>query len=175
MTDTASPSVSVPTRKTILLLGDSLTQLGWDGWAGHVASRYQRRADVLNRGMSGYNTRWFLEYAATSSLWTSSSIPRDNVALVTIFFGANDASDAVLNPRHHVPVPEYQENLLQLIGLCRENFGKDVPIVVMTPPPVVHAQRLAYQKERYKEKATGKLERNQTLAKQYADAAATVA
>lgn len=50
--------------KKILLLGDSLTQGGTDdegGWAQRLAARYSRRADVLNRGLSGYQTGWTLE------------------------------------------------------------------------------------------------------------------
>lgn len=47
-------------RATIVLFGDSLTQRGWDdgGWAAAVAHAYQRRADVYNRGLGGYNTRY---------------------------------------------------------------------------------------------------------------------
>ena len=38
--------------KSILLFGDSITQGGWapGGWAGRLAWRYVRRADVYNRG-----------------------------------------------------------------------------------------------------------------------------
>ena len=46
-------------REQILLVGDSLTQRGFDskkGWVSKLASTYARRADVINRGYSGYNT-----------------------------------------------------------------------------------------------------------------------
>eukprot|EP00545_Synedropsis_sp_CCMP1620_P003369 CAMPEP_0119007238 /NCGR_PEP_ID=MMETSP1176-20130426/2877_1 /TAXON_ID=265551 /ORGANISM="Synedropsis recta cf, Strain CCMP1620" /LENGTH=269 /DNA_ID=CAMNT_0006959351 /DNA_START=128 /DNA_END=937 /DNA_ORIENTATION=- len=161
-------------RSKILLLGDSLTQLGWDGWAGQLAHVYQRRADVVNRGMAGYTTRWFLQYAdnSTSDVWTQNS---NSVKLVTIFFGANDSSDIKMNPRHHVPLDEFKSNIEQLIGKCRDHYGKDVAIIIVAAPPVVHEQRLAYQKERYGDKATGELERTLETSERYAQAALDVA
>lgn len=161
----------MPSRAKILLLGDSLTQLAWNGWASKLAHVYQRRADVVNRGMAGYNTAWFLRYAKQHE----DDVFIDNVKLCVIFFGANDASDPELNPRHHVPVPEYQQNLKSLIAKCRSKYGQDVPIIVITPPPVQHEQRIAFQKQRYGDKATGKLERNLHLSEAYASAAEQVA
>ena len=64
---------------TILLLGDSLTQLAFEGWGARLANVYQRRADVINRGCSGYNTDFYQRQPLP---------PLDNVCLVTIFFGA---------------------------------------------------------------------------------------
>lgn len=47
-------------RPAFLLFGDSITQRGGavGGWAARLAERYTRRADVVNRGYSGYNTAW---------------------------------------------------------------------------------------------------------------------
>ena len=46
----------------ILLFGDSLTQYSFapqdGGWGAVIADYFQRRADVVNRGFSGYNTEW---------------------------------------------------------------------------------------------------------------------
>eukprot|EP00548_Thalassiothrix_antarctica_P003873 CAMPEP_0194134068 /NCGR_PEP_ID=MMETSP0152-20130528/4146_1 /TAXON_ID=1049557 /ORGANISM="Thalassiothrix antarctica, Strain L6-D1" /LENGTH=262 /DNA_ID=CAMNT_0038829607 /DNA_START=161 /DNA_END=949 /DNA_ORIENTATION=- len=160
------------TRPKILLLGDSLTQIGWDGWVGELAHVYQRRADVINRGMSGYNTQWYLDYASSSDVWNQG---KNDVRLITIFFGANDASHPELNPHHHIPVQEFESNLERLLMLCEEHYGKEVGILFLTAPPVVHKQRLAYQKQRYGDKATGNLERNLTLSESYADATLRVA
>lgn len=52
----------------IILLGDSITQMSFSspgGFGAHLADVYQRRADVLNRGYSGYNTNWILELLST--------------------------------------------------------------------------------------------------------------
>ncbi|KAI0948531.1 hypothetical protein AcV7_009246 [Taiwanofungus camphoratus] len=46
----------------IMLLGDSLTQGGWEphGIAQRLAYAYNRKLDIINRGMSGYNTDWII-------------------------------------------------------------------------------------------------------------------
>ena len=44
----------------ILLIGDSLTQLGYSDsgkWVALLADLFQRKCDVINRGFSGYTTR----------------------------------------------------------------------------------------------------------------------
>jgi lysophospholipase L1-like esterase len=40
---------------SVVLLGDSQTQLGWaeGGWVQGLADTVQRRADIVNRGFSG--------------------------------------------------------------------------------------------------------------------------
>lgn len=48
-----------------------------------------RKCDVVNRGISGYNTRWaklILPRLITESTGA------DSIAAVTIFFGANDSA-----------------------------------------------------------------------------------
>ena len=149
----------------------SAADCGWGAW---IADRYQRRADVLNRGFSGYNSDWFLKFAATDE-GKADLFDHDNVKIVTIFFGANDASDFELNARHHVPLERYKSNIKEIAKLARHNFGEDVNIILIAPPPVCHDGRLEYQKEKYKEKATGKLERTLELSGKYGKALIEVA
>lgn len=54
-----APAAPPAGRPTVVLFGDSLTQFSFSegGWGAGMADAYQRRADVLNRGLSGYNTR----------------------------------------------------------------------------------------------------------------------
>ncbi|KAH8066304.1 hypothetical protein JL722_737 [Aureococcus anophagefferens] len=95
-------------RPAIVLLGDSLTQYGFgpEGWASRLAHRYQRRADVLNRGYSGYTSRWLL--AAPSA----AAVPHAKVLLTVIWLGANDAAPkSALEPR---AADEFSENLAAL-------------------------------------------------------------
>ena len=186
-------------RNKIVLLGDSITQLSFSaslsGWGSYIADIYQRRSDVFNRGMSGYNTDWYLQYLQTEEgqydVFGSMNMinngvqanehgdgvseSESDVKLVTIFFGANDASCPKLNPRHRVPVSRFKTNLKSLVQLCKENFGNQVRIIFITPPPVHHESRLKYQVDRYGDKATGDLERNMDLASQYAVAVEDVA
>mmetsp|Transcript_25253 Transcript_25253/g.35610 ORF Transcript_25253/g.35610 Transcript_25253/m.35610 type:complete len:268 (+) Transcript_25253:145-948(+) len=162
-------------RPKILLLGDSITQLSFSakmcGWGAHLADVYQRRADVINRGNSGYNSDWFLEYAQKSDVWTQ---PPKSVCLVIIFFGANDASCSTLNPRHHVPLPKFKSNLEELVNLTRQRYS-DASILMVGCPPVHHEQRIEFQKAKYGDKATGELERNMELSQKYAQTAEDVA
>ena len=54
----SSSSTSINRRAKIILYGDSITQMSFSaidcGWGAYIADRYQRRADVLNRGMYKY-------------------------------------------------------------------------------------------------------------------------
>lgn len=149
---------SMSHRPMILLLGDSLTQLSFEGWGAKLANVYQRRADVLNRGYSGYNTKFYLNLPAEQL---------DNVVLAVIFFGANDAAIKDRDAHHHVPIEEYKDNLNKLVEKTRLTTDN---ILLITPPPVHHEQRLAYQKQRYGDKATGILERTLEHTGLYADA-----
>jgi lysophospholipase L1-like esterase len=146
----------------IILLGDSLTQLGYEGWAATLANVYQRRADVVNRGCSGYNTKNYLDYIPLPPTTT-------NVCLVIIFFGANDASLLEENPRQHIPLDEYSQNLKLLIQRVNDTY-QTPRILLINPPPLDHEQRLLYQKKRYGALAMGRLERTTENTKRYADA-----
>jgi lysophospholipase L1-like esterase len=53
-------------RPVVLLVGDSLTERGFDpdgGWAAGIAHALSRRADVACRGLSGWNSRWAVKAA----------------------------------------------------------------------------------------------------------------
>lgn len=54
--------MSETVQDAILLFGDSITQGSWqpDGIAQKLAYVYARKLDVINRGLSGYNTEWGL-------------------------------------------------------------------------------------------------------------------
>ena len=182
-------------RARIILLGDSITQLSFsspNGFGAHLADVYQRRADVFNRGYSGYNTKWILELLSTEKgrydifgpaqtknvvdgSDSSSSIPGNAVRLVVIFLGANDASCSILNTRQHVPIEAYQESLKSIFGIAKEHCPH-AKFILVAPPPIHREGRLKYQVERYGvHKATGELERTLDLSLQYASAAESVA
>ena len=79
-------------RPQIILFGDSITQFSFQtgGWGAALANEYQRHADVVVRGYSGYNTRWALELLP--SLFPADCPAAQTPALVTVFLGANDAN-----------------------------------------------------------------------------------
>lgn len=50
-----------------------------------------RKCDVLNRGLSGYNSRW-AKIVLPRLISTQNSADNSNIAAVTVFFGANDCA-----------------------------------------------------------------------------------
>jgi len=79
-----------------------------------------------------YNTRWALEL-----LPKIKDTPGDGVQtrLVTVFFGANDASLPEANPRQHVPIAEYVTNLKAIVASIRSACPA-AQVLLITPPPI---------------------------------------
>ena len=122
-------------RPIIATFGDSLTQFGWGvngqvGWISLLASAYSRRADVLNRGFSGYNTRHALELLPRIFV-EDGTTDKAPVLFCTVFFGANDA--ALPGEPQHVPLDEYRHNLGTIVRHIKD---RGVPVILLTPPPV---------------------------------------
>ncbi|XP_076834236.1 isoamyl acetate-hydrolyzing esterase 1 homolog [Brachyhypopomus gauderio] len=120
----------------VVLFGDSITQFCFqtNGWGSEIANKLARKCDVVNRGLSGYNTRWA---AAVLPRIITHSDPV--VAAVVVFFGANDSSLEDKNPQQHVPCEEYKENLKGIVGyLASAGVPKD-KVVFITPPPLHEA------------------------------------
>lgn len=124
-----------PLRPTVLAFGDSITQYGWSqgGWVARLAEHYSRKADVLNRGYGGYNTR----LALASLLPLVAPEGGHPPALAVVFFGANDAAlpgTVWGRTEQHTPLPEYEENLGRIVAALLERGAGAV--VVAAPPPV---------------------------------------
>jgi lysophospholipase L1-like esterase len=49
-------------KKLAVIFGDSISQHGFDpknsGWVACLSNYWTRKVDVINRGFSGYNSRW---------------------------------------------------------------------------------------------------------------------
>lgn len=71
------------------------------GWLALLAHWWERRFDVVNRGFSGYNTRWLLPLVDRLFV-PGGAAP---VKLITIFLGANDCVLAG-NAQHGARVQE---------------------------------------------------------------------
>ena len=158
--------------KKILLLGDSLTQGGTDdegGWAQRLSSRYSRRADVLNRGLSGYQTGWTLDVLDE----LLEDVKGADVWFATLWFGANDAcipaEQGGGDPRRHVPLADFKNNLLE-IG--EKLLQVTDCLIVMTAPPIFEKQLVDHGVRKYGKYVAG---REQSVTKQYAEAATEVA
>lgn len=127
----------IVSRPKIILFGDSITQYGFTaansspGWVGLLSNAYTRRADVFNRGFSGYNTRH-----AVDLLPTVFDDTMNNALFVTVFFGANDASlPGDREHNQHVPIDEYETNLRTIVATVGNKL-KQTPIVLISPPPL---------------------------------------
>ncbi|KPP65836.1 isoamyl acetate-hydrolyzing esterase 1-like [Scleropages formosus] len=104
-----------------------------NGWGSEIANKLARRCDVMNRGFSGYNSRW------AKMILPCILDPKCNadghIAAVTIFFGANDSSLEDVNPQQHVPLQEYMENLKDMVKhLVSVGVPVDRVILVTAPP-----------------------------------------
>lgn len=164
-------------RPIIMLFGDSITQFSFNpelcGWGAAVANWYARQADVLNRGFSGYNTRQgliLLRKLLPMPETDAVSQPR----LLTIFFGANDAADAVLNKKQHVPVAEYETNLCGMIAHAR-TACPEILIVLITPPSLDEKAYAAHNLKLKRRKASDPLDRNVARIRPYVEAVCRVA
>ncbi|XP_063601893.1 isoamyl acetate-hydrolyzing esterase 1 homolog [Penaeus indicus] len=146
----------------ILLFGDSLTQrsLSPEGcWGALLADHFQRRADVVVRGFSGYNTRnclALLPYVATDL---------KDVVGATVFLGANDASAE--NTQQAVPLGEYSENMKAIV---RHFQNAGVKPILITPPALDGEGWKSYCEE------TGRCyAKDEALTSKYAEACSGVA
>lgn len=170
---TSSSSSSFRIRKSIILFGDSITQQAFGchpdtqlGWASLLAADYARRADVLNRGFSGYTSRHAVDLLPR--VFTGPTV--EPCLFCTVFFGANDA--ALPGELQHVPVDEYGQNLqtiVQHLQSTLKNNNDTFPIILLLTPPPFDAQAWMSCKEM---DTPG---RDNRVAKQYGDKVKEVA
>jgi lysophospholipase L1-like esterase len=93
---------------------------------------------VVCRGYSGYNSRWVRQVVpSVVDQPEGGTVTR----LVTIFFGANDASLPAHNFRQHVPLAEYRENLVAIAAALRKQCPA-AALLFVTPPPLDEATYL---------------------------------
>ncbi|XP_062981897.1 isoamyl acetate-hydrolyzing esterase 1 homolog [Elgaria multicarinata webbii] len=156
-------------RPRIVLFGDSITEFSFqeNGWGASVAHRLARKCDVLNRGLSGYNTRW-AKIVLPRLIYKESNAK--NTIAVTVFFGANDSALKDVNPKQHVPLDEYADNLKSMIQYLKSVDIPEDKIILVTPPPL---HEMTWEKECI---AKGeKLNRFNSTTGEYANACVKVA
>ncbi|KAG7663871.1 uncharacterized protein J8A68_002620 [[Candida] subhashii] len=127
-----------------ILFGDSITQFscaqdGGYGLTPALQELYVRKLDVINRGFSGYNSD-HARLILPKILEAESNEEKNNIKLMTIFFGTNDAFQVEdeLNNVQAVPLDRYKKNLSAMIELALE-YNID-PIVI---GPALHYDELA--------------------------------
>ncbi|EGX96851.1 GDSL Lipase/Acylhydrolase family protein [Cordyceps militaris CM01] len=122
----------------VVLLGDSLFQFSVEtdeGFSFEAAlqSRYSRRLDIVNRGLSGYNTANVLEYF--DRLFPKKTPSSPEIKYLVILLGANDAVLPLPSTWQHVPLEQYGENLCKIIDHPRIR-AHNPKILLVTPPPL---------------------------------------
>ncbi|KAM6913042.1 isoamyl acetate-hydrolyzing esterase 1 homolog [Xenentodon cancila] len=121
----------------VILFGDSITQFSFqaNGWGAEMTNKLQRKCDVVNRGLSGYNSRW-AKIVLPRFISSQSSADNINIKAVTVFFGANDSALEDKNPHQHVPLQEYSENLKEISRSLSSAGVSANKVIFITPPPV---------------------------------------
>ncbi|XP_020774957.1 isoamyl acetate-hydrolyzing esterase 1 homolog [Boleophthalmus pectinirostris] len=120
----------------IILFGDSITQFSFqpNGWGAEIANKLARKCDVVNRGLSGYNSRW--AKILLPRLVGAQDSTDSPIVAVTVFFGANDAALKDKNRQQHVPLQEYSENLKEIIKILASVGVSADKVIFITPPPI---------------------------------------
>ncbi|KAJ9694977.1 hypothetical protein PVL29_010455 [Vitis rotundifolia] len=127
-----------PLRPQFVLFGSSIVQFSYSnqGWGAILADLYARKADVVLRGYSGWNSRRALQVL-------DQVFPKDAAvqpSLVIVYFGGNDSMHphpSGLGP--HVPLPEYVENMKK-IAVHLKGLSEQTRVIFLSAPPINEAQ-----------------------------------
>eukprot|EP00301_Raphidiophrys_heterophryoidea_P024901 c8220_g1_i2.p1 GENE.c8220_g1_i2~~c8220_g1_i2.p1 ORF type:complete len:328 (-),score=47.32 c8220_g1_i2:71-916(-) len=136
----------VARRKTVMCLGDSLTEQGYNpethGWVAGLSDRYGRTVDVINRGFSGYNSRW-IRRMLPRIMPSSGTFTPD---ILVVLLGSNDCT---LSPDpQHIPLIEFRQNIENIVAHAL-TINNEVRIVLVTPPPLDEAAWEATARTKY--------------------------
>lgn len=104
---------------TIVCFGDSLTQAGYPAELEKILP-----VRTINAGVRGNTSRQGLKRLERDVLSHKPDV-------VVVLFGTNDTR--VDAPKVHVPLPEYEKNLTEIIDRCRETKAT---VLVGTMPPI---------------------------------------
>lgn len=75
----------------------------------------------MQRGFSGYNTRW---NKLILPRIVDAEMAKD-LAAVVILLGANDSNRGDLNPTQHIPLEEYKLNLVHMVEYLMVSLSKE--------------------------------------------------
>ncbi|XP_057808134.1 GDSL esterase/lipase CPRD49-like [Salvia miltiorrhiza] len=152
-----------PRRPQFVLFGSSIVQISFKarGWGSILADLYDRKADIILRGYSGWNSRMAVEVL-------NQIFPQDaavHPSLVITYFGGNDAMrphPSGVGP--HVPLAEYVGNMKK-IALHLRSLGEKLRMIFLTCPPVHEEMVVGYYGNMF-----DKQERSNEACRVYAEA-----
>ncbi|KAG6821086.1 hypothetical protein H0H93_007245 [Arthromyces matolae] len=170
--------MSATVQDVIVLFGDSITQGAWTpgllGYGEQLSHVYARKLDILNRGLSGYNTDWATPVFRKMLATKEERLYVPKIRLLTIWFGANDS--CIRPSPQHVPLSKFADNLREWVDMVHspksELYSPETRIILITPPPVNTFQRRADLESREPARL---LDREFETTKRYSEAVKDVA
>ncbi|KAJ8753830.1 hypothetical protein K2173_000084 [Erythroxylum novogranatense] len=134
-----------PSRPQFVIFGSSIVQFSYsqNGWGAMLADIYSRKADILLRGYSGWNSSRALQVI-------DKVFPKDapiQPSLVIVYFGGNDSTHphpTGFGP--HVPLPEYSENMRK-IAKHLKSLSENIRIIFLNAPPINEKQMCKFNDE----------------------------
>ncbi|KAJ3320127.1 hypothetical protein HDV06_005692 [Boothiomyces sp. JEL0866] len=130
----------------ILLIGDSITQCGSDpsmmGWTASLQHHYIRKLEIVNKGLSGYNTEWVKPLA--DEMLEYCELGGSKIELTIIFLGANDAVNPTVNSLQPVDLESYKSNLTEICTKAQRK-GR---VLLVTPPPANQSPERIFERTR---------------------------
>ncbi|QNP95143.1 Isoamyl acetate-hydrolyzing esterase 1 [Yarrowia lipolytica] len=119
----------------VIFIGDSLTELSFDptifGLGSALSHHFRRRADVYNRGLSGYNSVWLEDQIDRICLEFEDSASQ--VVLIILWLGTNDS--VIPGNPHHVLESEFLTNLKKYTAKLLSTFP-EANLLLLTPAPI---------------------------------------
>lgn len=135
-----------------------------------MADVYARRLDVVNRGLSGYNTAQALRVLPHCLPPPAHA----HVRFLTLFFGANDARvpGSPGGPDQSVSLEDFKRNLRAMVQHPAVRVHPGVRVILITTPPIDERKCAQADREKYPDLGLrdGKLRRTADGARRYAQA-----
>ncbi|RLN27404.1 hypothetical protein BBO99_00009589 [Phytophthora kernoviae] len=125
-------------------IGDSITEHASNpdlsGFITLLQKHYVRSIDTINRGLSGYNTKWVREHAVP--IYAKELQFQYSASFVTVFLGANDAvlKDGP-DKAQYVSLEDYRANLLHILHTVKPLLPPHGKILLITLPAVINKGR----------------------------------
>jgi lysophospholipase L1-like esterase len=122
--------------KKLVLIGDSITQMASNpamfGWSAFLQDKYIRRLELENKGLSGYNSKWYK--CLIGPTLQSICEGKKEIELTVLMLGSNDCVDLVAEPDsiQAVSLDEYSLNMEEMCKVIGRYSNKTI---LVTPPP----------------------------------------
>ncbi|KAK4561605.1 hypothetical protein LTR86_004284 [Recurvomyces mirabilis] len=169
----SQPASTLAPTEQFILFGDSITQQCFSpnttfSFGAALADTYVRRLDIVNRGLSGYNTTQALH--ALPLCMPEPEVTK--VRFMTIFFGANDARIAGSpgGPSQTVPLNEFKKNIKAMVQSPSVVVHGDIRIIFITTPPIDERTLSQTDHEKYEHLPRNTLRRTAAHTASYAEA-----